>query len=245
MRSRTRCAGYRRAARIEVLDDYPYWVGKKFGYFGDIETTLEPGPSDATATVKLVDQNQADFGYPSPGVFSLGLAQGIPLVSVVRDGRRRRVRLRLPEGRGAGRHQGPRRQDHRARQRRLAVDRRPDAEGGGRRHQQGQICRRRLADLGHGGDAGPGRRGAVVGGPARPVEGPGPRLRLHARPQLLQASRRTASSSARRISTTPSKKDLYDQLPQGLGRRPRVRPASIRAPRRRSSWSSSPACRRR
>ena len=71
---------------IEVLDDYPYWVGKKFGYFGDIETTLEPGPSDATATVKLVDQNQADMGYPSPGVFSLGLAQGIPLVSVFEMG---------------------------------------------------------------------------------------------------------------------------------------------------------------
>jgi NitT/TauT family transport system substrate-binding protein len=71
---------------IEVLDDYPYWVGKKFGYFGDIETTLEPGPSDATATVKLVDQNQADMGYPSPGVFSLALAQGIPLVSIFHMG---------------------------------------------------------------------------------------------------------------------------------------------------------------
>jgi NitT/TauT family transport system substrate-binding protein len=71
---------------IEVLDDYPYWVGKKFGYFGDIETTLEPGPSDATACVKLVDQNQADMGYPSPGVFSLGLTQGIPLVSVFHMG---------------------------------------------------------------------------------------------------------------------------------------------------------------
>ena len=71
---------------IEVLDDYPYWVGKKYGYFGNIETTLEPGPSDATACVKLVDQNQADMGYPSPGVFSLGLAQGIPLVSVFHMG---------------------------------------------------------------------------------------------------------------------------------------------------------------
>jgi NitT/TauT family transport system substrate-binding protein len=71
---------------IEVLDDYPYWVGKKFGYFGDIETTLEPGPSDATACVKLVDQNQADVGYPSPGVFSLGLTQGIPIVSVFEMG---------------------------------------------------------------------------------------------------------------------------------------------------------------
>src|SRR5271163_1606233 len=67
---------------IEVLDDYPYWVAKKYGYFGDIATTLEPGPSDATATVKLVDQKQADMGYPSPGVFSLGLEQGIPLISV-------------------------------------------------------------------------------------------------------------------------------------------------------------------
>ena len=71
---------------VEVLDDYPYWVAKKFGYFGDIETTLEPGPSDATATVKLVDQNQADVGYPSPGVFSLGLAQGMPLVSAFHMG---------------------------------------------------------------------------------------------------------------------------------------------------------------
>ena len=71
---------------VEVLDDYPYWVAKKFGYFGDIETTLEPGPSDATATVKLVDQNQADVGYPSPGVFSLGLTQGMPLVSAFHMG---------------------------------------------------------------------------------------------------------------------------------------------------------------
>ena len=71
---------------IEVLDDYPYWVAKKFGYFGDIETTLDAGPSDATATVKLVDQKQADMGYPSPGVFSLGLEQGMPLVSVFHMG---------------------------------------------------------------------------------------------------------------------------------------------------------------
>ncbi len=71
---------------VEVLDDYPYWVAKKFGYFGAIETTLEPGPSDATATVKLVDQNQADVGFPSPGVFSLALTQGMPLVSAFHMG---------------------------------------------------------------------------------------------------------------------------------------------------------------
>lgn len=66
---------------VEVLDDYPYWVAKKMGYFGDLNTTLEPGPLEATACVKLVDQNQSDIGFPSPGVFSLGLEQGMKLVS--------------------------------------------------------------------------------------------------------------------------------------------------------------------
>jgi NitT/TauT family transport system substrate-binding protein len=68
--------------RLEVLDDYPYWVAKQMGYFGDVETDIQGGPADATATVKLVDANQSDMGYPSPGVFSLGLEQGIPIVSV-------------------------------------------------------------------------------------------------------------------------------------------------------------------
>ena len=68
--------------RLEVLDDYPYWVAKQFGYFGDIETVIEGGPGTATATVTLVDQGQSDMGYPSPGVFSLGLEQGVPVVSV-------------------------------------------------------------------------------------------------------------------------------------------------------------------
>jgi NitT/TauT family transport system substrate-binding protein len=71
---------------VEVVDDYPYWVAKKFGYFGDIQTTIDPGPLEATATVKLVDQNQADVGYPAPGIFSLALGQGMPLVSVFQMG---------------------------------------------------------------------------------------------------------------------------------------------------------------
>ena len=100
---------------VEVLDDYPYWVAKKFGYFGDIETTLEPGPSDATATVKLVDQNQADVGYPSPGVFSLGLAQGMPLVSVFHMGGGDVFAFAFRKGEEPAEPQGPRRQDDRAR----------------------------------------------------------------------------------------------------------------------------------
>ncbi|KFL26935.1 ABC transporter substrate-binding protein [Paradevosia shaoguanensis] len=66
---------------LEVVDDFAYWVAKKMGYFGDVETVIEAGPQDGTATVKLVDQNQSDFGYPSPGVLSLGLEQGMKLTS--------------------------------------------------------------------------------------------------------------------------------------------------------------------
>ena len=71
---------------IEVLDDYPYWVAKKFGYFGDIADDPRAGPVGRDRVVKLVDQKQADMGYPSPGVFSLGLEQGIPIVSVFHMG---------------------------------------------------------------------------------------------------------------------------------------------------------------
>jgi NitT/TauT family transport system substrate-binding protein len=71
---------------LEVLDDYPFWVAKKLGYFGDLNIPIEGGPLDATATVKFVDQNKADMGYPSPGVFSLALAQGLDLVSVFQMG---------------------------------------------------------------------------------------------------------------------------------------------------------------
>lgn len=67
---------------LEVLDDYPYWVGQQFGYFGDLETAMEPGPSDATANVKFVDQGQADMGFPSPGVFSFAIENDLDLVSV-------------------------------------------------------------------------------------------------------------------------------------------------------------------
>lgn len=67
---------------VEVLDDYPYWIARRFGYLGDLYTVLDPGPMEAMATVKLVDQEQADMGYPSPGVLATALEQGMPLVSV-------------------------------------------------------------------------------------------------------------------------------------------------------------------
>src|SRR5579884_77175 len=68
--------------RLTVLDDYAYWTGKHMGYFGDLDTVMEGGPAAATATVTLVASGQADVGFPSPGVFSGSLEQGIPVISV-------------------------------------------------------------------------------------------------------------------------------------------------------------------
>lgn len=71
---------------LEVLDDYPYWVAKRFGYFGDIETELLPAIMEATSSSKAVADGQADMSYVSPGVFSLGVEAGIDLVSVFQMG---------------------------------------------------------------------------------------------------------------------------------------------------------------
>jgi NitT/TauT family transport system substrate-binding protein len=73
---------------IEVMDDYPYWVAKEMGYFGDlgVETSMEPGPSDGTAVVKFVAVEQADIGFPSPGVLSFAVNNGMDLVSIFGSG---------------------------------------------------------------------------------------------------------------------------------------------------------------
>ena len=69
---------------LEVLDDFGYWMGKKLGYFDDlgVEVDMQPGPSDGTATVKFVDVGQAAMGFPSPGIFSFALENGMKLKSV-------------------------------------------------------------------------------------------------------------------------------------------------------------------
>ncbi|MBN9219505.1 MAG: ABC transporter substrate-binding protein [Mesorhizobium sp.] len=73
---------------IEVMDDYPYWVAKQMGYFGDlgVDTAMEPGPSDGTAVVKFLAVKQADIGFPSPGVLSFAVNAGMDLVSVFGSG---------------------------------------------------------------------------------------------------------------------------------------------------------------
>ena len=86
---------------LEVLDDYPYWTAKKMGYFGDLATDMQPGPSDGTATVKFVDVGQADMGFPSPGVFSYALQNGMKLKSVFHMGARDTFSLAFRKGEGS------------------------------------------------------------------------------------------------------------------------------------------------
>ena len=85
---------------LEVLDDYAFWTAKKMGYFGDLNIDMQPGPSDGTATVKFVDVGQADMGFPSPGVFSFGLAAGMKLKSVFHMGARDTFSLAFRKGEG-------------------------------------------------------------------------------------------------------------------------------------------------
>ena len=68
---------------LEVLDDFGFWMGKKLGYFDDlgVAVDMQAGPSDGTATVKFVDVGQADMGFPSPGIFSFALENGMNLKS--------------------------------------------------------------------------------------------------------------------------------------------------------------------
>ncbi|MEZ5803411.1 MAG: ABC transporter substrate-binding protein [Rhizobiaceae bacterium] len=85
---------------LEVLDDYPYWIAKKMGYFGDLNTAIEPGPSDGTATVKFVDVGQADMGFPSPGIFSFAIQNGMKLKSVFHMGARDTFSFAFRKGEG-------------------------------------------------------------------------------------------------------------------------------------------------
>ena len=69
---------------VEVMDDYNLWVAIKMGYFKDLglDVIMEPGPNDAFACTKFVDQGQADIGYPSPGVLSASVDTGMDVIMV-------------------------------------------------------------------------------------------------------------------------------------------------------------------
>jgi NitT/TauT family transport system substrate-binding protein len=70
---------------LDVMDDYNLWVPVKMGYFKSlgIDAKLIAGPiGDALACTKFVAQNQADMGYPSPGVLTASIDGGVPVKSI-------------------------------------------------------------------------------------------------------------------------------------------------------------------
>nr|MDQ4030189.1 ABC transporter substrate-binding protein [Actinomycetota bacterium] len=71
-------------ATLEVMDDYNLWVPIKQGYFDDLnlDVRLIAGPQDILAPTKFVAENQADMGYPSPGVLVSSIASGVPVISI-------------------------------------------------------------------------------------------------------------------------------------------------------------------
>ncbi len=66
---------------LEVMDDYNLIVPIEMGYFSDmgLEVTMETGP-DGMASTKFVDQNQADVGYPSPGILTASIDTGMDVI---------------------------------------------------------------------------------------------------------------------------------------------------------------------
>lgn len=87
---------------LEVLDDYPYWVAVKMGYFEDLEVSIDPAILEATSSTKVVADGGGDMSYVSPGVFSLGVEAGIDLVSVWQMGAYDVFDIALPKGNPGG-----------------------------------------------------------------------------------------------------------------------------------------------
>jgi NitT/TauT family transport system substrate-binding protein len=70
---------------LDVMDDFNLWVPIKMGYFKKlgIDAKLIAGPiGDALACTKFVAQNQADMGYPSPGVLTASIDSKIEVKSI-------------------------------------------------------------------------------------------------------------------------------------------------------------------
>jgi NitT/TauT family transport system substrate-binding protein len=69
---------------VEVMDDYNLWVAIDMGYFKEmgLNVIMEPGPMDAFACTKFVDQKQADVGYPSPGILTASVDTGMDVIMV-------------------------------------------------------------------------------------------------------------------------------------------------------------------
>ena len=85
-RPRTRCAGSRRAARSTSSTTMPTGLPSRWATSATSRRPWSRRPIEATAGTKAVADGQADVAYPSPGVFSLMIEQGSPLISVFEMG---------------------------------------------------------------------------------------------------------------------------------------------------------------
>jgi len=67
---------------LEVMDDYNMWVAIEMGYFEDmgISVDMQPGPMEAQTPEKMVAQGLADVSYPSPGVLTAAVDQGVEVI---------------------------------------------------------------------------------------------------------------------------------------------------------------------
>ena len=87
---------------LEVLDDYPYWVAKRMGYFGDITTEMLPAILETTSSAKNVVDGDADVCFLSPGVFADAVSQGLNLRSIWQMGAYDVFDIALPKGNPQG-----------------------------------------------------------------------------------------------------------------------------------------------
>lgn len=69
---------------IDVMDDYQLHTAIEMGYFEELglEVTLEPGPTDGSASTKFVGQGEADISPPSPGVLASSIEADVPVKAI-------------------------------------------------------------------------------------------------------------------------------------------------------------------
>jgi NitT/TauT family transport system substrate-binding protein len=72
------------AGTLEVMNDYNLWVPVELGYFSSlgIEAELDANATVENATVTLVAENEADIGYPSPGLLAQSIDAGVAIRSI-------------------------------------------------------------------------------------------------------------------------------------------------------------------
>ena len=210
---------------LEVMDDYNLWVPIKMGYFKElgINVKLIGGPlGDALASAKFVGQNQADVGYPSPGVLTAAIDAGVEVKSAWDMISGQVFDFALPLN-------SPLKNAKELKGKRIAlgsagwsaiVD--PMLVELGDQPEDGQV-RDRGHPVGAGRRAGTGRRGPVLARPQRAVERSGAEAQVPDRDDLLEAALERVLRPKRRSRRSGEEGPVHALLPR-RGHGSRVRP---------------------